>query len=219
MASKIQTETQVAPLEILKQREKLIRLIGAERPLPSRVRLINDHDIPGFGDRANLGLSIGARDKVAGDDDDAVLGQRFGDKPDAAGDIGQAASVVEPSGKRELLAQFLHPLLDQAARRDQQRPLDLPLQHQRPQRQGALDRLAKPTSQKTKDCGKVKQAIAAVAVTALGAGSGAIADAEDLDAVAAAGAELRRLLPQWEAKGLVPNEDIPEDMEGVMVSL
>lgn len=36
---------------------------------------------------------------------------------------------------------------------------------------------------------------------------------EDLDAVAAAETELRRLLPQWEAKGLVPNEEIPEDME------
>lgn len=36
---------------------------------------------------------------------------------------------------------------------------------------------------------------------------------EDLDAIAAAEAELRRLLPQWEAKGLVPNEEIPEDME------
>lgn len=33
---------------------------------------------------------------------------------------------------------------------------------------------------------------------------------EDLHAVAAAETELRRLLPQWEAKGLVPNEEIPE---------
>ena len=36
---------------------------------------------------------------------------------------------------------------------------------------------------------------------------------EDLDAIGAAEAELRRLLPQWEAQGLVPNEEIPEDME------
>ena len=36
---------------------------------------------------------------------------------------------------------------------------------------------------------------------------------EDLDAIAAAESELRRLLPHWEAKGLVPNEEIPEDME------
>lgn len=36
---------------------------------------------------------------------------------------------------------------------------------------------------------------------------------EDFDAITAADTELRRLLPQWEAKGLVPNEEIPEDME------
>jgi putative DNA methylase len=33
---------------------------------------------------------------------------------------------------------------------------------------------------------------------------------EDMDAIGAAEAELRRLLPQWEAKGLVPNEEVPE---------
>jgi len=33
---------------------------------------------------------------------------------------------------------------------------------------------------------------------------------EDLDAIGSAEAELRRLLPQWEAKDLVPNEEIPE---------
>lgn len=36
---------------------------------------------------------------------------------------------------------------------------------------------------------------------------------EDLDAIAAAEAELRRLLPHWEAQSLVPDEEIPEDME------
>jgi putative DNA methylase len=35
----------------------------------------------------------------------------------------------------------------------------------------------------------------------------------DLDAVKAAEAELARLLPKWEAQGLVPDEEIPLDME------
>jgi putative DNA methylase len=36
---------------------------------------------------------------------------------------------------------------------------------------------------------------------------------EDLDSIGSAEAELRRLLPQWEAQGLVPNEEVPEYME------
>ena len=35
----------------------------------------------------------------------------------------------------------------------------------------------------------------------------------DLDAVTAAGKELARLAPQWQAMGLIPDEEIPEDME------
>jgi putative DNA methylase len=36
---------------------------------------------------------------------------------------------------------------------------------------------------------------------------------KDLDAVEKAEKELARLLPKWEAQGLVPNEEVPEDME------
>src|ERR1700731_134664 len=87
---------QVAAPELLQQGEELVGFVRTEDTLSCRVSLVDDYHVPWFGDGANLGLPIGTRDEMAGNDDNPILRERVGDEADPAGHVDEATAVVEP---------------------------------------------------------------------------------------------------------------------------
>jgi hypothetical protein len=83
--------------------------------------------------------AISARNKVTGDDDDAVFLPWTVGPPDVSVDVAQAVPVEKPGRQGKLLAQFFHPLPDEIAGRNQQHTVEDATEDERAQSQPRFD--------------------------------------------------------------------------------
>ena len=99
----------------------------AEHTAPRRMGFVHKHNIPWTSGADHGRDALGPRHEVTRDDDDAVLLPGMLGASYSSSDVLQGLPVEEPGGEGELFPQLLHPLPDQTARRDDQRPLHLAL--------------------------------------------------------------------------------------------